>query len=42
MSERDSQHISSTSGFRKKIEAGQLITDSNYKKLDQIIKELFL
>ena len=39
MSERDSQHISSTSGFRKKIEAGQLITESNYKKLDQIIKE---
>lgn len=39
MSERDSQHISSTSGFRKKIEAGQLITESNYKKLDQLIKE---
>ena len=39
MSERDSQHISSTSGFRKKIEAGQLITESNYKKLDQLINE---
>ena len=39
MSERDSQYISSTSGFRKKIEAGQLITESNYQKLDQLIRE---
>ena len=39
MSERDSQYISSTPGIRKKIKAGQLITENNYQKLDQLIKK---